>query len=91
MRIYRAHGLRQQPYIVSKHKNIERKHIYIVSLRVDENGHKLSGEIKDIIPYVVATFAYSRFSGVNSSKRYRSHFPFIKPFCYTTELYYPDD
>ncbi|WP_278752718.1 relaxase/mobilization nuclease domain-containing protein, partial [Alistipes putredinis] len=34
-------GYGDQPYIVFKHKDIEREHLHIVSLRVDENGHKL--------------------------------------------------
>ena len=34
-------GYGEQPYIVFKHKDISREHLHIVSLRVDENGHKL--------------------------------------------------
>ncbi len=34
-------GYGDQPFIVYKHEDIERKHIHIVSLRVDENGKKL--------------------------------------------------
>ena len=34
-------GYGEQPYIVFKHKDIEREHLHIVSLRVDEQGHKL--------------------------------------------------
>ena len=34
-------GYGDQPYIVFKHKDISREHLHIVSLRVDENGHKL--------------------------------------------------
>ena len=34
-------GYGNQPYIVFKHKDIDREHLHIVSLRVDENGHKL--------------------------------------------------
>jgi hypothetical protein len=35
-------GYRNQPFIVYKHQDIERKHIHIVSLRVDENGKKIN-------------------------------------------------
>ena len=34
-------GYGEQPYIVFKHKDIEREHLHIVSLRVDEQGCKL--------------------------------------------------
>ena len=34
-------GYGNQPYIVFKHKDIDRQHLHVVSLRVDENGHKL--------------------------------------------------
>jgi hypothetical protein len=34
-------GYGDQPFIVYKHEDIERRHIHIVSLRVDENGKKI--------------------------------------------------
>ena len=34
-------GYGNQPYIVFKHKDIDREHLHIVSLRVDEKGRKL--------------------------------------------------
>ena len=34
-------GYGNQPYIVFKHKNIDRKHLHLVSLRIDENGRKI--------------------------------------------------
>ena len=34
-------GYGAQPFIVYKHEDIERRHIHIVSLRVDENGKKI--------------------------------------------------
>lgn len=35
-------GYRDQPYIVYKHSDIDREHLHIVSVRVDERGRKLS-------------------------------------------------
>lgn len=34
-------GSGNQPYIVFKHTDIDREHLHIVSLRIDENGRKL--------------------------------------------------
>jgi hypothetical protein len=38
----RRMGYGDQPYLVYLHEDIERRHIHIVSLRVDENGRKIS-------------------------------------------------
>ena len=35
-------GYGNQPYMIFKHEDIERKHIHIVSLRVDSNGRKIN-------------------------------------------------
>ena len=35
-------GYGNQPYIVYKHEDIERRHYHIVSVRVDEKGHKIN-------------------------------------------------
>ena len=35
-------GYGNQPYIVFKHKDIDREHLHVVSLLIDENGRKLS-------------------------------------------------
>lgn len=35
-------GYGEQPYIVYKHRDIEREHIHIVAVRVDESGSKIS-------------------------------------------------
>ena len=39
-------GYGDQPFIVYKHEDIERKHLHIVSLRVDENGKKINDKFE---------------------------------------------
>jgi len=39
-------GYGDQPFIVYKHEDLERKHIHIVSLRVDENGRKINDKFE---------------------------------------------
>ena len=35
-------GFKNQPYLIIKHEDIDRHHLHIVTVRVDENGHKIS-------------------------------------------------
>ena len=54
-------GYGRQPYIVYKHTDIDRHHIHIVGLRVDENGRPLTaGDVKHQIGNTVkaACFGY---------------------------------
>jgi hypothetical protein len=39
-------GYGYQPFIVYRHEDIERRHIHIVSVRVDENGKKIDGNFE---------------------------------------------
>jgi hypothetical protein len=39
-------GYGDQPFIVYKHEDIERRHLHIVSLRVDENGRKMNDKFE---------------------------------------------
>ena len=39
-------GYGNQPYIIYKHEDIDRHHLHIVSLRVDENGKKLDDKFE---------------------------------------------
>ena len=41
-------GFGNQPFVVYKHSDIERKHIHIVSLGIDENGKKISDTFEKI-------------------------------------------
>lgn len=39
-------GYGNQPYVVYKHEDIDRHHIHIISLRVDENGKKINDKFE---------------------------------------------
>ena len=41
-------GYGDQPFIVYKHEDIERKHIHIVSLRIDEEGRKINDKFEHL-------------------------------------------
>ncbi|MDR2010950.1 MAG: relaxase/mobilization nuclease domain-containing protein, partial [Bacteroidales bacterium] len=41
-------GYGNQPYMVYKHEDIDRHHIHIVSIRVDENGKKLNDKFEHL-------------------------------------------
>ena len=41
-------GFGDQPFVVYKHSDIERKHIHIVSLGIDENGKKIPDTFEKI-------------------------------------------
>lgn len=41
-------GYGKQPYIVFQHEDIERKHLHIVSVRIDENGKKIDHNLEAV-------------------------------------------
>ena len=42
-----AMGYSNQPYIVFKHTDIDRQHLHVVSIRVDENGKKIKSDFEN--------------------------------------------
>lgn len=57
----------------------------------DYTNDLLHGCAYDIVPYAVATFAYSRFSGINKIASYRRHSWPFKPCSFRIEMLYPND
>ena len=41
-------GFKNQPFIVYKHEDIDRHHLHIISVRVDENGKKISDSFEKL-------------------------------------------
>lgn len=46
-RYMEAMGYGNQPYIVFKHTDIDRQHLHVVSVRVDENGKKIKSDFEN--------------------------------------------
>ncbi len=46
-RYMQAMGYGNQPYIVFKHTDIDRQHLHVVSIRVDENGKKIKSDFEN--------------------------------------------
>ncbi|MEJ6982424.1 relaxase/mobilization nuclease domain-containing protein [Pedobacter sp. P351] len=41
-------GYAEQPYLIYKHHDIEREHVHIVSIRVDDNGKKINSDFEKL-------------------------------------------
>jgi hypothetical protein len=72
-------GYGEQPFIVYKHEDIERKHIHIVSLRVDENGRKIDGNFERRRSMDICRELEQKFGLVPADKKQRQEgFPLKK-------------
>lgn len=72
-------GYGNQPYMVYKHEDIDRHHLHIVSLRVDENGKKLNDKFehrrsKDITRELEAKYGLH----TAEKKQQQEHYQFQK-------------
>ena len=54
-------GYGDQPYIVYKHEDIARTHIHIVSLRIDEQGRKISDKFEHRRPRLANQISFPQF------------------------------
>ena len=61
-------GYGKQPYIVFKHNDIARKHIHIVSLRVDSRGQKINDKFEKRRSKKITDALEKRFGLIPSSK-----------------------
>ena len=64
-------GYGDQPFIVYKHEDIERRHIHIVSLRVDENGKKIDHNFEHRRSMDVCRELEQRYGLVPADKKQR--------------------
>ena len=64
-------GYGEQPYIVYKHEDIKRKHIHIVTLRVDENGRKIDHNFEHRKSMEVCRELEQKFGLIPAEKKQR--------------------
>ena len=57
-------GFGEQPYVVFKHEDLERKHIHVVSINVDETGRKI---------YDYNNYRHSKKITIELEKKYNLH------------------
>lgn len=66
-------GFGQQPYVVFKHTDIERSHIHIVSVCVDDEGRKISDQFENIRSMKVCRELEKKFQLINATDKKHSH------------------
>lgn len=75
-------GYGDQPFIVYKHKDIDRKHIHVVSLRVDETGKSIKDSFEHRRSMAVCRELEQRYGLVPATKkRHQDSLP-LKPISY---------
>ncbi len=64
-------GYGNQPYIVYKHTDLDRHHIHIISLRVDENGKKINDKFEHIRSKKITRLLEEKYGLTPAEKRKR--------------------
>lgn len=72
-------GYGNQPYIVYKHEDIDRHHLHIVSVRVDENGKKLNDSFEKRRSEEIRKELELKYNLLPAEKQQRSTNLFLKP------------
>ena len=67
-------GYGDQPFIVYKHEDIDRHHIHIVSLRVDENGKKIDHNFEHRRSMAVCRELEQKYGLIPADKKKRQNF-----------------
>lgn len=77
-------GYGEQPFVVFKHTDIERSHIHIVSVCIDENGKKISDKFEKVRSMNVCRELESQFNLIPATdKEHRQNDKVFKPLNYT--------
>ncbi len=72
-------GYGNQPYLVYKHEDIDRHHLHIVSVRVDETGKKLNDSFEKRRSEEVRKFLEERYNLIPAEKQRNSNVLSLKP------------
>lgn len=72
-------GYSNQPYLVYKHEDIDRHHLHIVSVRVDENGKKLNDSFEKRRSEKVRKELEQRYNLIPAEKQKQSNTLPMKP------------
>jgi hypothetical protein len=72
-------GYGNQPFIVYLHEDIERRHIHIVSLRVDENGRKIDHNFEHRRSMEVCRELERQYGLIPADKKQRQQGVMLKP------------
>ena len=75
-------GYGDQPFIVYKHEDIDRKHIHIVSLRVDETGKKIDHNFEHRRSMDVCRELEQRYNLIPADQKQRQEGAPLKPVNY---------
>ena len=77
-------GYGDQPYLVYKHEDIDRHHIHIVGLRVDENGRPLNDKFEHRRSKQITRELEQKYNLHPAEKKARTERPELKKVDYTT-------
>ncbi|MDR0604620.1 MAG: relaxase/mobilization nuclease domain-containing protein [Bacteroidales bacterium] len=75
-------GYGDQPFIVYLHEDIERRHIHIVSLRVDENGKKIDDRFEHRLSMDACRELEQKYGLVPADQKQRQEGLSLKPVRY---------
>lgn len=78
-------GYANQPFIVYKHEDIDRHHLHIVSVRVDENGKKLDHNFENRKSMEICRLLEQKFNLVPADKKERQVDSFVRTIQYGEE------
>lgn len=72
-------GYGDQPYLVYKHEDIDRHHLHIVSVRIDENGKKLNDSFEKRRSEEVRKHLEEKYNLLPAEKQQQSNVLSLKP------------